>query len=149
MQPEQIHSQLLADCHHLGQLAACDVLLNRNAALPWFILVPDTRLDDVLDLPDEHRQAVVEECAMISAFIKQVLGFDKVNFAGLGNVVPQMHLHVIGRSSADPCWPQPVWGNLPGGEAYALEQLREWQQSLVKMAGLTPVALAGSDSGNG
>ena len=86
---------------------------------------------------------------MISAFIKQVLGFDKVNFAGLGNVVPQMHLHVIGRSSADPCWPQPVWGNLPGGEAYAMEQLREWQQSLVKMAGLTPVALAGSDSGNG
>lgn len=141
MEQAQIPDQLLRDCHHLGGLRESEVLLNRNAAIPWFILVPDTRLRDVLDLPDEHRQAVLAECAAVSAFIKQVLGFDKVNFAGLGNVVPEMHLHIIGRHRQDPCWPQPVWGNLPDGESYAVEQLREWQVGLVKMIGLAAVPL--------
>lgn len=134
----QIHPQLLADCHLLGSLPATEVLLNRNASLPWFILVPDTRLSDVLDLPEEHLQAVMADCTAVSAFIKQVMGFDKVNFAGLGNVVPQMHLHIIGRSDLDPCWPQPVWGNLPEHEGYRLRVLREYRDELEKMAGLAP-----------
>ncbi len=141
MEQAHIHPQLLADCHHLGRFLASDVLLHRNAAIPWFILVPDTRLEDVLDLPDEHRQAVLAECVAVSAFIKQVLGFDKVNFAGLGNVVPQMHLHIIGRHKGDPCWPQPVWGNLPEGKTYATGRLREWQGELAKMADLAPASL--------
>ncbi|MEZ5570484.1 MAG: HIT domain-containing protein [Halioglobus sp.] len=131
-----IPKQLLADCHLLGTLPASHLLLNRNAAVPWFILVPETRLTDFLDLPDEHRHAVLAECAAVSAFIKQVLGFEKVNFAGLGNVVSTMHLHVIGRHRNDPCWPQPVWGNLPAGESYSPGQLREWQAGLVRMLSL-------------
>jgi diadenosine tetraphosphate (Ap4A) HIT family hydrolase len=138
---DHIHQQLLTDCHYLGRLPSSDVLLHRNAAVPWFIVVPETRMDDVLDLPDEHRRAVLADCVAVSAFVKQVLGFDKVNFAGLGNVVPQMHLHIIGRHSGDPCWPQPVWGNLPDGGQYPTEQLREWQQGLVKMCDLVPVEL--------
>lgn len=138
MRDQQIHPQLLADCHHLGRLPACELLLNRNAALPWFILVPDTELSDILDLPQEHRDAVVAECATVSDFIKQVLGYPKVNFAGLGNVVPQMHLHVVGRREGDTCWPQPVWGNLPDGGEYPAEQLQEWRRELVQMAGLVP-----------
>jgi diadenosine tetraphosphate (Ap4A) HIT family hydrolase len=141
MEQGQIPDQLLADCHHLGRLPATEVLLNRNASLPWFILVPDTRLSDVLDLPAEHREAVLADCAAVSAFIKQVLGFAKVNFAGLGNVVPAMHLHIIGRHSQDACWPQPVWGNLPSGETYSPQILREWQAGLVKMLGLVVAGL--------
>lgn len=141
MELDHIHSKLLQDCHYLGRFPASELLLNRNAALPWFILVPDTLLPDVLDLPDEHRDAVLGECAAVSAFVKQVLGFEKVNFAGLGNVVPQMHLHIIGRHAQDPCWPQPVWGNLPDGGAYAPEQVREWQDGLVRMAGLKPAGI--------
>ncbi len=141
MEQAHIPEQLLADCHHLGTLPTSQLLLNRNAALPWFILVPDTRLSDVLDLPDEHRVTVLADCAAVSSFIKQFLGFDKVNFAGLGNVVPAMHLHVIGRHPQDPCWPQPVWGNLPGGEPYALQQVHEWQAALVRMIGLVAAPL--------
>ncbi len=135
---EQVHipEQLLADCHHLGALPTSQVLLNRNAALPWFILVPQTQLRDVLDLPDGQLQAVLADCAAVSGFIKQALGFTKVNFAGLGNVVPAMHLHIIGRHPQDPCWPQPVWGNLPGGESYAPQQVHEWQAALVRITGL-------------
>ena len=142
MEQDRIHPQLLADCHHLGSLPASGVLLNRNATLPWFILVPDTRISDVLDLPDHLRDEVMAECAAVSAFIKQVLGFDKVNFAGLGNVVPQMHLHIIGRREGDPCWPQPVWGNLSVSEQYDVSQLRSWQADLQKMIEMLPVDLA-------
>jgi diadenosine tetraphosphate (Ap4A) HIT family hydrolase len=134
----QIHPQLLTDCHHLGKLSACELLLNRNAALPWFILVPDTELNDILDLPSEHREAVVAECAAVSEFIKKVLGYPKVNFAGLGNVVPQMHLHVIGRREGDACWPQPVWGALADGGEYPVEKLQEWSRELAQMTGLAP-----------
>lgn len=136
-----IHPQLLEDCHHLGSLAHCELLLNRNASLPWFILVPDTLLSDFLDLPEEHRNAVLADCSAVSGFVKQVLGFDKVNFAGLGNVVPQMHLHIIGRSQQDACWPHPVWGNLVAAEAYEAEQLERWQNALEKVAGLQSVPL--------
>ena len=141
MELDQIHPQLLADCHYLGGLPATQLLLHRNAALPWFILVPDTLLADLLDLPDVQRQAVLADCVAISAFIKQVLGLTKVNFAGLGNVVPQMHLHIIGRHDSDSCWPQPVWGNLPDGGSYAPEKLRQWQRDLAASAALAAVAL--------
>jgi diadenosine tetraphosphate (Ap4A) HIT family hydrolase len=143
MEHAELSPALLADCHHLGRLPASELLLQRNASLPWFILVPDTQLSDVLDLPEEHLHAVLSECTAVSVFIKQELGFEKVNFAGLGNVVPDMHLHIIGRRVGDPCWPRPVWGNLPDGGEYATGQLQEWQAALVKMIGLnaTPLSL--------
>jgi diadenosine tetraphosphate (Ap4A) HIT family hydrolase len=127
---------LSADCHCLGSLPRSTLLLHRNAALPWFILVPSTDLADVLDLPQEHLREVMAECALVSSFIKTELGFDKVNFAGLGNVVPQMHLHIIGRREGDACWPQPVWGNLPPGGVYSDALLGEWCAGLAAAAGL-------------
>jgi len=141
MERSRIHQQLLADCHHLGSLGASEVLLNRNAALPWFILVPDTRIADLLDLPQDHRDLVMADCAAVSGFIKQSLGYAKVNFAGLGNVVPQMHLHIIGRREDDPCWPNPVWGNLAVGRQYEHGELLGWQADLQKMLDLVPADL--------
>ena len=136
-----VHEQLLADCHYQGSLPASELLLNRNVALPWFILVPRTDLQDVLDLAEVERQSVMAECAAVSRFIKQGLGYSKVNFAGLGNVVPDMHLHIIGRREGDACWPQPVWGNLSEGGTYAVATLRQWQAGLIERIGLQPVAL--------
>ncbi len=133
-----IHPQLQADCHHLGRMTSGELLLNRNASLPWFILVPDTDLPDVLDLPEAERAVVMADCALISAFIKQELGCHKVNFAGLGNQVPQMHLHLIGRNVGDACWPQPVWGNLPAGGEYSEARLAEWRAGLEVQCALEP-----------
>lgn len=141
MDRSQIHPQLLADCHYLGSVRACEVLLNRNAVLPWFILVPDTHITDLLDLPEHHRDVVMADCAAISGFIKQVLGYAKVNFGGLGNMVPQMHLHIIGRSEEDPCWPNPVWGNLSVLRHYEQMELLGWQADLQKMMDLVPADL--------
>ena len=136
-----IHPQLLADCHLLGRLDQCHVLLHRNAGLPWFILVPETEVSDYLDLPPQQQAEVLAECAAVSRFIKQDLGFRKVNFAGLGNVVPQLHLHVIGRSEDDPCWPSPVWGALPEGPSYPSNMLTDWQSRLTDQTGMSPEAL--------
>lgn len=141
MSEPDIHPQLQADTHYLGQLPASHALLHRNAVLPWFILVPETSLGDFLDLPEQHRSAVLADCAAVSTFIKSVLGFSKVNFAGLGNLVPQMHLHIIGRAADDPCWPGPVWGNLLVQESYTPQTLHDWQRGLERLAGLRPAPL--------
>jgi diadenosine tetraphosphate (Ap4A) HIT family hydrolase len=111
----QIHPQLLADCHRLGRLPATHLLLHRNAALPWFILVPETPVADLLDLAPEPRGRILQECAQVSAYLKADLGLPKVNFAAIGNLVPQLHLHVVGRAPGDACWPMPVWRHLPPG----------------------------------
>ena len=128
----EIHPQLLADCHRLGRFDLCHVLLNKNAALPWFILVPETEITDLLDLADEQRNTTIEEAAVISQFVKRHLGYPKVNFAAIGNVVPQLHLHVVGRRPDDPCWPAPVWGNLAHGPQYSSLRLAEMNHLLAR-----------------
>jgi diadenosine tetraphosphate (Ap4A) HIT family hydrolase len=108
----QIHPQLLADSHRLGKFSLCHLLLHKNATVPWFILLPESDCADLLDLPDASLRLAMAEAAAVSHFIKADLGWPKVNFAAIGNVVPQLHLHVVGRKPGDACWPAPVWGHL-------------------------------------
>ena len=140
MEIGSIHPQLLKDCHILGSLPSGILLLNRNAALHWFILVPDTELKDVLDLPQDEARQVFEDCAAVSVYIKESLDYTKVNFAGLGNQVPQMHLHIIGRREGDACWPRPVWGSLDVNKEYPPDTLDSWQGILERDYGLCVTA---------
>lgn len=126
-----IHPQLLADCHYLGKLTHCHVLLNRNALIPWLILVPEVDVTDLLDVPANHREQILDECAEISRWIKQRYAIQKINFAALGNVVPQLHLHMIGRKVNDACWPKPVWGNLDTHEDYSADEIKSIREQLV------------------
>ena len=119
----EIHPTLRADCHVLAKLSYSYLLLHRNASLPWFILVPESNEKDFLSLPAELRYAIDDECAKISDFIRSEFGSPKINFAAIGNLVPQMHLHVVGRHPEDPCWPAPVWGNLNTTAEYSEEQI--------------------------
>ena len=66
------------------------------------------------------------------------LGCHKVNVAAIGNRVPQLHLHVVGRRRDDPCWPGVVWGRLPEGPEYTQSRLEELQGSLAWVLGLGP-----------
>jgi diadenosine tetraphosphate (Ap4A) HIT family hydrolase len=133
---DSIHPKLIKDCHFIGSMPSGQLLLNRNAALHWFILVPDSTLNDVLDLPLAQAQEVFTDCVAVSAYIKHELSYPKVNFAALGNQVPQMHLHIIGRRVGDACWPDPVWGNLQYSGVYTSEKLADIQSGLVQCAGL-------------
>lgn len=132
----ELHPQLLLDCHHLGRLDLCDLLLHKNAAVPWFILVPETDMHDLLDLPEKLRTTAMNEAAAVADFVKKILHYPKTNFAAIGNVVPQLHLHVVGRKPGDPRWPAPVWGHLTDGPEYSATALTEITSLLVRHCAL-------------
>ena len=136
----QLHPQLVADCHAIGRFDLCHVLLHKNASVPWFILVPETDAADLLDLADAQRALAIKEAALVSEFLKTTLGFSKVNFASIGNVVPQLHLHVVGRKASDPCWPAPVWGNLHETREYSSADLGRITRLLMRATLLRPVS---------
>lgn len=125
-----IHPQLTADCHLLGKLGSSFLLLHRNAAIPWLILVPQTNCEDLLDLPDQEREQLMSNARDIANFIKAQFDLKKINVAALGNVVPQLHLHVIGRHPDDPCWPNPVWGNLGVEEVWPTADVERFSAHL-------------------
>ncbi|GAB3269584.1 HIT family protein [Parahaliea aestuarii] len=131
-----LHPQLAADTHLLGTMDSGTLLLSRNASLHWLILVPESEEADLLDLAPPQLLAVMADCRALSAFLKSELGYPKVNFAGLGNVVPQMHLHIVGRREGDACWPQPVWGQLPEGPLWSDSEVRELRDALTAGCGL-------------
>ena len=125
MTPFQIRHQLIADCHQPGRFEYCHLLIHRNASVPWFILVPETEINGLLDLPEEPRNRALHKASLVSRIFKWELNYPKINFAGVGNVVPQLHLHVIGRRADDPCWPAPIWGHLIVSREYSAARLRE------------------------
>ncbi len=128
----ELHPTLARDCHVLGSTSSAQLLLHRNAALHWFILVPQTDVLDLLDLPASEREALLNDASDISRFLKETLNYPRVNIGALGLVVPQLHLHVVGRREDDPCWPAPVWGNLGGDAAYSAQQVEQLRRDLVK-----------------
>jgi diadenosine tetraphosphate (Ap4A) HIT family hydrolase len=138
----ELHPRLLADCHRLGHIGTYHLLLHRNAALPWFILVPETGVADLLDLDPATREAVLDACTLVSSYIKAEFGVPKVNFAAIGNLVPQLHLHLVGRTPGDPCWPAPVWGNLGSGPEYSPGQIAAIAAALRARARLVPQSAA-------
>lgn len=126
-----LHPQLLADCHRLGRLSATHLLLHRNGSVPWFILVPETDLSNLLDLPPDQREAVLADCQRVSNYLTADLGYPRVNVAWIGNLVPPLHIHVIGRRPGDPCWPKPVWGHLETVREYTGQEVMAIRDALL------------------
>jgi diadenosine tetraphosphate (Ap4A) HIT family hydrolase len=110
MKSFQLDSQLHKDCITLGELEHCLLLLMNNALLPWFILVPKTDKTELYELANDVQAGVWAEVNAVSKFVKNEFAIDKLNVAAIGNVVKQLHIHVIGRKYNDFCWPGVVWG---------------------------------------
>lgn len=123
MRESDVHPQLLADCHVVGNLATGLLLLHRNAALPWFILVPDTAETELLFVETALRNAILEDAERVGRYLSASFDSAKVNVAALGNQVPQLHVHIVGRQVGDACWPKPVWGNLTEERVWTDAQL--------------------------
>lgn len=126
----ELHPQLAADCHRIDRLGPVWRLLHRNATLHWFILVPETSVLDLFDLTRAERGALMDAANEVSAFLKSSLDYPRVNVGALGLLVPQLHLHVIGRRPDDPCWPGPIWGRLSEARAYAPAEIAAIRESL-------------------
>lgn len=106
-----VHSQLLNDCAVIGDAALSRVLLMNDARFPWLILVPRIEgLRDFHEVPSESRATLFDEIDSASRAVQNIINADKINVAALGNQVPQLHVHVIGRLKNDLAWPGPVWG---------------------------------------
>ncbi|HEX8570140.1 MAG TPA: HIT domain-containing protein [Caulobacteraceae bacterium] len=116
--PDDIHidERLLVSSDGLADLALCHARLQLDARWPWIVLIPRRAgLTELEQLAPADREVLFEEIAAAGAAVRAVgaaldVAVDKLNIGALGNVVPQLHLHVIGRRRDDPAWPGPVWG---------------------------------------
>jgi diadenosine tetraphosphate (Ap4A) HIT family hydrolase len=108
-----LHPQLAADTHSVGDLPLSRVLIIKDANYPWIILVPrQPGVTEILDLAAAEQAQLMGEITRTGAALKDITACDKLNIAALGNVVPQLHVHLIARSKSDPAWPYPVWGKV-------------------------------------
>ena len=123
--PFALHPTLARDTVEVARLPLCRVLLMNDRRFPWLILVPERdSVREIYELPSEDRAELVEEIARTSEVLQRLFQPDKLNVGALGNVVPQLHVHVVARFAADPAWPGPVWGSGPA-EPYADAELEE------------------------
>ncbi|WP_417384894.1 HIT domain-containing protein [Gimesia sp.] len=119
----KLDERLKADCHAICELTESTLLLLNNSLVDWFILVPNCEEIELTSLPFQQQTAILGEVNLVARFIEQNCSPDKLNIAALGNVVSQLHIHVIGRKHTDPYWPAPVWGQSPT-EPYTTEQVQ-------------------------
>jgi len=110
----ELHPTLAADTVEICCLKLCRVLLVRDKTYPWIILVPERPgLRDLDDLTDQDRILAMAEIDLVSKTLKRLKQPYKINVAALGNVVEQLHIHIIARFQEDKAWPGPVWGVAP------------------------------------
>ena len=109
--PFVLDPRLAAESAPLGELALCQVLLMDDARFPWILLVPKRAgLVEIIDLGAGDLVRLMEEIATASGVLEAATSPYKLNVAALGNVVRQLHVHIIARLENDPAWPSPVWG---------------------------------------
>jgi diadenosine tetraphosphate (Ap4A) HIT family hydrolase len=106
-----LHSQLEKDTIFVASLDLSEVLLMNDSRYPWIIIVPriETAVD-ITDLSAENQLIFNEEIGRVSLAVKNHFQPDRLNIAMLGNIVPQLHCHIIARFETDFAWSKPVWG---------------------------------------
>lgn len=120
----ELHPQLAADTVPVVEWPLCQVLLINDATYPWLVLVPARPdLRDLDDLPQADMALATGEIVKASRALKGLYNPAKINVAALGNMVPQLHIHVIARFEEDAAWPKPVWGVAPA-QPYGPDALR-------------------------
>ena len=127
----KLDPRLAADCHVLGRLIFSQVLLLNKAEVPWFVLVPQTSVIELCDLTEAEQRDLMSEINVLSRFIRAQFAVSKLNVAALGNMVPQLHVHVIGRHRDDAYWPGAVWGQ-PSTQTYDAAQVAATRDLLVR-----------------
>ena len=107
----ELHRKLEASTCPLMWLGLCELRIMDDRRWPWLMLVPQRPgMVEIHDLTPLDQTMLVFEMNMVSQALKTVTGCGKINVGALGNIVPQLHVHVIARDEGDPGWPGPVWG---------------------------------------
>ena len=125
-----LDSRLQQDSLALGDFPLCRLLLSKDANYPWFILVPRRAdVSELFQLSEADQQQLWKETSYLAETLKDCFAADKMNLATLGNMVSQLHMHVIVRRRDDVAWPAPVWGRHPA-VGYTSEQVEAIRQRL-------------------
>ena len=106
-----LHERLEQDSVRIGKLRICQVRLSNDARWPWLVLVPEIPgAEELHDLSVSQQEAIALDTNNCGKALKQVTNCESINSAALGNVVRQLHIHVVARSAGDSFWPGPIWG---------------------------------------
>ncbi|NVK36005.1 MAG: HIT domain-containing protein [Rhodobacteraceae bacterium] len=127
----RLDPRLENDSVPLVDFGLCSVRLMKDGNYPWLVMIPRKNdVTEIIDLAPIEQIVLMEEIGQVSKVLKSITACQKLNVAALGNMVPQLHVHVIARFESDAAWPGPVWGAVPARayEAQSLEDLVEGLQ---------------------
>ena len=105
----KLNRKFLKTSHHLVDLKLCTIRLNDNSKFPWIILIPKrNKITDISDLNSKDQTLLMKEIVYLSKVMKKLFKTLKINAEKIGNIVPQLHIHIIARSKNDSSWPLSV-----------------------------------------
>lgn len=128
-----LNKKLESDTYYINDFLLCRLLLMNNKNYPWFILVPRrNNVTEIYQLSEKDRHQLDYEINEISKKLSKYFNADKMNIASLGNIVSQLHIHVIVRYKNDLSWPEPVWGKF-NSETYSENKFLQIKKDFKKM----------------
>ena len=120
----KVSKSFLKDSHLIANLKLCTIRLMDNAKFPWIILIPKRKnITDISELNSKDQMLLMKEIVYCSKLMKKTFKTKKLNVEKIGNIVPQLHIHIIARSTKDSSWPLSVW--VIKGKPYLKEPLKK------------------------
>ena len=120
----KINKNFLKSSHHVKDLKLCSIRLHDNLKFPWLILIPRRKnITDMSELNSKDQMLLMKEIIYVSKIVKKLFKTSKLNIEKIGNIVPQLHIHIIARYKKDNSWPLSVW--VVKGKLYSAKALKE------------------------
>jgi diadenosine tetraphosphate (Ap4A) HIT family hydrolase len=120
----RINKKFLKSSHYIADLKLCSVRLNDNSKFPWLILIPKRKnITNISELNSKDQILLMKEIVLVSRLMKKLFKTSKLNIEKIGNIVPQLHIHIISRKKTDSSWPLSVW--VVKGKKYSTKKLKE------------------------
>ena len=127
----RINKKFLKSSHHITDLKLCSIRLYDNSKFPWLILIPKrNKITDISDLNSKDQILLMKEIVYVSKIMKKIFKTSKLNVEKIGNIVSQLHIHIIARSKNDSSWPLSVW--VDKGKNYSKIALRNMEEKVRK-----------------
>ncbi|WP_435090988.1 HIT domain-containing protein [Candidatus Pelagibacter bacterium nBUS_30] len=120
----RINKKFLKSSHYIIELKLCSIRLHDNSKFPWLILIPKRKnVTDISELNSKDQILLMKEIVLVSRLMKKLFKTSKLNIEKIGNIVPQLHIHIISRKKTDSSWPLSVW--VVKGKKYSAKNLKD------------------------
>ena len=128
----KLDGKFLKSSHYVKDLKSCTIRLHDNSKFPWLILIPKRiKIIDITELNSKDQILLMKEIVFVSKIMKKLFKTSKLNVEKIGNIVPQLHIHIIARSKKDSTWPLSVW--VVKGKTYSKLALKNLIEKLRKV----------------